>query len=266
MAVVMRAADSIVEDINDVAGAGMQSKFLVPKGNGGDTLGAAQLSLGQSDKKLSTRLLVRNVTFMNPLLRIICEMEFAFETDEKIARIAGKQAKMDMQPMTTVNQGKPMIDFRQLDFDVEIQINAGLGNIPKQQKAGKLLQWSQWAKGEGLPVDMMAVSNQVKVLNGFSEDQFMLKQVPPPKPPPVDYKMTLNVDLEQLLAMGQASGMGPMVEKQLMMLLLQGHMDVDTKIKESAEAKQRKKNIAELGQIGDISHPQGANQHQGEMS
>ncbi len=265
MAVVMRAADSVVADINEVAGAGMQSKFLVPKGAGGDTLGAAQLALGQTDKKLSTRLLVRNVTFTNPLLRIIAEMEFAFETDEVLARIAAKQAKIDPMQVSTINQGKKMIDFSLLDFDVDIQINAGLGNVPKQQKAAKILQWAEWAKSNGLPVDLMAVSNQVKVLNGFNEDQFMLKEVPPPKTPPVDYKMSLAVDLDQLMGIAQGAGMLDAVQKQLMTLLLTGHMDVDTKIKESAEAKQRKKNIAELGQIGDISRPQAMNQSQGEM-
>lgn len=266
MAVVMRAADSIVEDINDVAGAGMQSKFLVPKGNGGNTLGAAQLSLGASDKKLSTRLLVRNVTFMRPLLRIIAEMEFAFETDELLARVAGKASKLPMDQVSTMNQGKPMIDFSLLDFDVDVQINAGLGNVPKQQKSQKILQWHAWAKGEGLPVDTMAVSNQIKVLNGFSEDQFMLKQIAPPKPPPVDYKLNLTLGFEDIMSMAAEAGAGPQqVSQYLMKLLMEGHMDIDTKVKESAEMKQRKKNIQELGQVGDISHPQANNQHQGEI-
>lgn len=259
MAVVMRAADSIVEDINDVAGAGMQSKFLVPKGNGGNTLGAAQLSLGQSDKKLSTRLLVRNVTFMRPLLRIIAEMEFAFETDELLARIAGKQAKLPMDQVSTVNQGKPMIDFSQLDFDVDVQINAGLGSVPKQQKSQKILQWSEWAIGHKLPVDINEVSSTIKVLNGFSEDQFMLKTPPPPQHPPVDYSATINIDLDQLLLTSPEAG------QFLMKLMMEGHMDVSAKIKESAEAKQRKKNIEELGKVGNISQPQAANQHQGEI-
>lgn len=267
MQVVMAAADTITSDINDVAGAGMQSKFLVPKGNGGDTLGAAQLALGSSDKKLSTRLLIRNVTFMKPLLRIIAEMEFAFETDETIARIAGKQAKMDMGQVSTVSNGNPIIDFRQLDFDVDIQINAGLGNVPKQQKAAKMLQWAEWAKNNNIPVDLMAVSNQVKVLNGFNEDQFMIPQdkIPPPKPPPVDYKMNLAVDLDQLMMIAEQAGMTQQVSGQLMNLLMTGHMDVSTKIAESAESKQRKKNIKELGQMGDISHALAANQHQAEM-
>ena len=263
MAVVMRAADSIVEDINDVAGAGMQSKFLVPKGNGGNTLGAAQLALGNTDKKLSTRLLVRNVTFMRPLLRIIVEMEFAFETDELLGRIAGKQAKIppeQMQQLTTINQGKPMIDFSQLDFDADVQINAGLGSVPKQQKAQKTLQWSEWAIGHKLPVDINEVSNTIKVLNGFSEDQFMLKTPPqPPPPPPVDYSCTVNIDLDQLLQTSPEAG------QFLLKLMMEGHMDVSAKIKESAEAKQRKKNIAELGKMGNISQPQAANQHQGEI-
>ena len=260
MAVVMRAADSVGSDIAEIVGVGMSSKFLVPKGNAGDTLGGAQLALGQTDRKLSTRLMVRNITFMNPLLRIIAEMEFAFETDENIARIAGKQAKIDMGPMTTINDNQPIIDFSTLDFDVEIQINAGLGNVPKQQKSAKMLQWSEWAIGHKLPVDIMEVSNQVKVLNGFNEDQFMMKgDPPPPQAPPVNYSATVNIDLEQLIALK------PDAADFLLKLMMEGHMNVSAKIKESVEEKQRKKNIVELGRVGDISRPGAMNQPQMDM-
>jgi len=260
MAVVMRAADSIGSDITEVAGAGMQSKYLVPKGTGGNTLGAAQLALGQNDKKLSTRLLVRNITFMQPLLRIIAEMEFAFETDETLARIAAKSAKLDPNQLSTVYDGKPMIDFSKLDFAVDIQINAGLGNVPKQQKSQKMLQWSEWAEQKGLPVDLMAISNQIKVLNGFSEDQFMLQQAPAPKPPPVDYSATINIDLATL------AQEKPEAVDFLLQLMMNGHMDISAKVKEGKAAQAAKKNTEELGNTGTISQPQAANQHQGEMA
>ena len=266
MAVVMRAADQAGGDIAEVAGAGMQSKFLVPKNTGGNTLGAAQLAMGQTDKKLSTRMLVRNVTFMRPLLRIIAEMEFAFETDETIARIAGRQAKVDMNPMMTVNQGKPMVDFSKLDFDVDIQINAGLGNIPKQQKLQKMMQVAEWAQTHNRPIDIDKIYKQAMVLSGFNEEQFDLDQPPAPKPPPVDYKLTLNMSYEDVFNMGAMSGAPPQAIAQFFTkLLVEGHMDVATKVQEGAEAKKRKEIIKDLGKIGSPSQPQAMNQHQGEM-
>jgi hypothetical protein len=262
MAVVMRAADQAGGDIAEVAGAGMQSKFLVPKNAGGNTLGAAQLAQGQTDKKLSTRMLVRNVTFMRPVLRIIAEMEFAFETDEIIARIAAKQGKVDINPMSTVSQGKPMVDFSKLDFDVDVQINAGLGSVPKQQKIQKMMQIAEWALGHKRPVDIDKIYKQAMVLSGFNEEQFDLDQPPPPTPPPVDYKLNLTMGYEDIMGMAQMAGGNPQQVSQFFMkLLVEGHMDVATKVQESKEMKQRKENIKELGQVGSISHP-GATQQQ----
>jgi len=228
MAVVMRAADSIGSDIAALAPVSMADNQLVGKGNARDTLGSVQLAMGTNDKKLNARLLVRNVTFMEPKLRIIAEMHMAFETDQTLARIAGNKAKIDMGPMTDVVDGQATIDFSQLDFDVEVQVNAGLGNIPKQQKAAKLMQYEDWATKKGLPVDIEEIDKQIKVLNGFNEDQFVLPPERRTKPagPPVEYKANITVDLASLMALSPESG------QFLLDKMLSGEMAVTANVKE----------------------------------
>lgn len=199
MAVVMRAADTVGGDIASLAPVSMADNSLVGRGNAKDTLGSVQLAMGGNDKKLNARLLIRNVTFMEPMLRIIAEMCMAFETDQKLGMAAAKAAKIDAAPLMDVVDGKQQIDWRNLDFDAEVQINAGLGVVPKQQKAQKVLLWEAWASSKGLPVDIMEVDKQVKVLNGFNEDQFILpedqRQAPPPQ---VESKVNITIDFAQL--------------------------------------------------------------------
>lgn len=234
MQVVMRASDSVGGDIAALAPVNMSDSHLVGQGNARGTLGGVQLAIGGNDKKLNARLLVRNITFMEPKLRIIAEMMMAFETDQSMGRIAGKKAKIDMSvngPVTSVVDGQPVVDFSQLDFDVEIQINAGLGNTPKQQKAAKLLQYFEWAKANGMPIDIGEIDKQLKVLNGFNEDQFVLPEDrrPPPPVPPVEDKMNLTVTFAELLQYQPDAAM------QLLQKAVGGAMQVTTNIKDDAK-------------------------------
>jgi hypothetical protein len=202
MAVVMRAADTVGADIASLAPVSMADNSLVGRGNAKDTLGSVQLAMGGNDKKLNARLLIRNVTFLQPMLRIIAEMCMAFETDQKLGKSAAKQAKFtppQLSQIMDVVDGQQVVDWRNLDFDAEVQINAGLGVVPKQQKAAKVIQWEAWASAKGLPVDLAEVDKQIKVLNGFNEDQFILpedqRQAPPPQ---VESKVNITIDFAQL--------------------------------------------------------------------
>lgn len=260
MSVVLKAADMTDTDIASLVPVDMSNPHLIGKGNATDTLGAVQLAQGGNDKKLNTRLLIRNITVVEPMLRIIAEMHMAFETSQTIGRIAAKKAKMPPEVMgqiTSVVDNKQVIDFSKLDFDADIQINAGLGTVPKQQKVAKMLQAVEWAKQHKRPIDIEKVWEQVMVLSGFNPGQFDPQQPPPPEKPPVDYKLGLNLTFEDVMAMAQLAGVPQQgLAQYLMKLMMEGHMDIDTKIKESAEAKKRREVIKELGQPGaGISQP-----------
>ena len=258
MAVVMRASDAVGSDIASLVPVNMADNQLVGKGNAKDTLGSVQLAIGGNDKKLNTRLLIRNVTFMEPLLRVIFEMQMAFETSQKMGRIAGKKAKIDMSvegPLTKVVDGKPMIDFSLLDFDAEIQVNAGLGTVPRQQKAQKIMVYEDWATSKGLPVDLEEIDKQLKVLNGFNEDQFVLPVEKRQKPagPPVEYRANITVDLATLLALRPDAG------DFLLQKMIAGEMAVTADVKEKKPAYLEDKS-------GSPSHPLVAqDQGQGQM-
>lgn len=189
----LRVADSLTADLMEIAPMGMESKNFVPKGID-KTLGAIQLQQGNVDRKLSTRLLVRNETFFKPLLKLIAEMEFSFETDETILRIAGSQAKV--QPPQTQTERGMVIDLSKLDFPVDINVNAGLGNIPKQQKARKIMEIGDWRTGHQIPTDMKKIAGQLNVLAGFAEDQWDIQVQP--EQPEVEYKLDISVDYNDL--------------------------------------------------------------------
>lgn len=247
MAVVMRAADVTGGDIASLAPVSMADPQLVGRGNAKDTLGSVQLAMGGNDKKLNVRLLIRNITFMEPMLRIISEMCMAFETDQMLGRIAGNKAKIDMSKLTDVVDGQQVIDFRNLDFDAEIQINAGLGSVPKQMKSAKLIQYAEWAKANGIPIDMEEVDKQIKVLNGFNEDQFILppERRPTPPQPPIEDKLSLSVTLEQLIAYAP--------DKAMLLLdkALAGAMKLETTVKED----NKKPDYLKEPVAGGPSHP-----------
>jgi hypothetical protein len=260
MQTVMRASDMVGSDIASLAPVNMSDNSLVGRGNAKDTLGSVQLAVGGNDKKLGARLLVRNITFFNEILRVIAEMHMAFETSQSIGRIAGKNAKLDMGQLTTVVDGKPSIDFSLLDFDVDVTCNAGLGNVPKQQKVQRLLQWEAWASAKGLPVDMLEVDKQIKVLNGFNEDQFLLpeeKRGEKP-PPPVEDKLNLSVTFTELLQYA------PDAAQALLQKALSGAMQMTTNVKQEKSPNYLKADMGSPSQP--LAQRQMANdQPQGQM-
>lgn len=246
MAVVMRASDQTGGDIASLAPVNISDSQLVGRGNAKDTLGSVQLAVGGNDKKLNTRLLIRNITFMIPLLRIIAEMIMAFETDQKIGRIAARKAKIEMDKITDVVDGQQMIDFSQLDFDVDIEINAGLGSVPRQQKAQKIMLYTEWAKANGRPIDLDEIDKQLKVLNGFNEDQFILpmEKRRPPTPPPPEDKLNLSINWSDLYAVLPNAAMA------LITKATAGAMQVTTNVKEEKKTPEYLKEPE-----GSPSHP-----------
>jgi hypothetical protein len=193
---------------------------------------------------------------MQPVLRIIAEMHMAFETSQTIGRLAAKKAKIDMNLLTNVVEGEEVIDFSNLDFDVEVQINAGLGSIPRQQKAQKLILYSDWAEAKGLPLDIEEIDKQVKVLNGFNEDQFVLPvdKRQGPKPPPVEDKLNFTVTFDNLLQFA------PEAAQALLQKALAGGMQVTTSVKED-----KKPGYLKESQDGSPSHPVMLEHRIGEM-
>jgi hypothetical protein len=184
----MRAAESINADMTELIPIGMENRQITPRGTT-KTLGAVQLALGQSNEKLSVQLMVRNETFLKPLLSLIAELLMAFETDSNILRIAA--IKAGFAPM----QWQGTVDFRQLDFPVQVSINAGLGSMPRQQKAENALQLFDWGKMNGIRQDTGKIYRMLSSLAGFEPEQFVDKspQQAPPKPV-AEMKLAINTD------------------------------------------------------------------------
>jgi len=185
----LRATDPLTADMNELIPVGMGSRSVVPKGTD-KTLGATQLALQSSQDKLSVQLMVRNQTFMKPLMWLIAQLEFAYESDENILRIAGKQAGMN--PPETLVDGKLGIDISVFDFDVNVQVNAGLGSAPRTQKVNNLMQIVQTGRMLNIPLDNVMIFNQLLTVAGYMPDQFISKQPPAPVPPQVEYKLDLK--------------------------------------------------------------------------
>jgi hypothetical protein len=196
---VLRAFDVLSSDINEVIPAGMENsgRALTPKGTN-RTLGAAQLSLQSSEAKLGIALMRRNETFFKPLLYLIAQLEFAFETDETIARIAGSRVKGSQGAQFQVPSDGPVVDFRELDFDVDIQINAGMGAAPRHQKFQNIVQLAQLADLMKIPFHGIEAFRQSTILAGFGPNQFINPTPPEPPKPQVDYKANVSVPFEML--------------------------------------------------------------------
>lgn len=235
---VLRATDSIDGEMNavvpvDINGMGRR---VVQKGQNA-TLGNLQMSQGQMDSKLGVRLMTRNKTFFGQVLYLIAQMEMAWETDETVARLAA--AKVSAQPQAN---GQPMpqyqppmdgtvVDFRQLDFPFQVKINAGLGSIPLSQKGQALVQIADFRKANGVPTDFNEIARQVNVVAGYDADSFTPTQPPPGPKPPVDYKCSVTVDLNQLLQLAPEAG------QFLLDKMISGGASVDVKIKENTNAE-----------------------------
>lgn len=221
----LRASDPLASDMNELIPVGMSSRVVVPKGTD-KTLGATQLALQNSQDKLSVQLMVRNQTFMKPLMWLIAQLEFAYESDDVILSIAGKQA--GMEPPQTLIDGKPGIDISVFDFDVDVKINAGLGSAPKAQKVNNLMQIVQTGKMLGIPIDTMAVFNQLLITAGYQPDQFINKTPPPPPPPAVEYKLDLKTTWMEI------AQFAPELLQDLIRKYQEGQVEVKTTVDDGA--------------------------------
>jgi len=208
----LRASDPLVADINELLPVGIESRgrSMVPKGTN-NTLGANQMMEQASNSKLGVQLMTRNETFMKPLLCLIAQMEFAFETDETIARIAAHKAGMNPP---TIND---MVDFRQLDFEIDVQINAGLGSMPKFQKYQMMQQLFQLGQVLNLPMDAMKFYSQAAILAGYQPETFLNPNPPPPPPPQVEYKCNVDIPIQLL---------PPEIQGALLQKMMTGQMNV----------------------------------------
>lgn len=261
----LRANDTTVADIMELIPAGMQTgaRGLVAKGTA-QTLGAKQLGKMESDEKLGVAIMTRNETGLKPGLYLIAQLIMAFETNETVLKIAGEKAGAPL-PEVVNFQGKTLLDLSPLDFDCDIEVNAGLGSSNRDQKAGTTMQLHDWGKSNGVNVDSTATFKQLSVLGGYGPEQLLSKE-PVVKPPPeVDYKLNLTMTFAELLTMSPEAG------KMLEQKLLMGQVSVDTKVKEDpamAEAKQNGGGFMipdRTGRVVDATGAQGAAMSEGGM-
>lgn len=226
---VLRATDSINSEMNGlipVSVSAMGSR-VVQKGQNA-TLGTVQMNQAAADGKIGVSLTIYKETFFEQLLYLIAQLEFSWETDELVAKYAASKVPNGFQaPTDGMN-----IDFRTLDFDFDVQINAGLGSVPLQQKAQTLIQVGDWRKANGVPTDMGSIAQQLNVVTGYDAQAFDLPAPPQPSPPDVEYKATVNIDLAALLALAPEAG------TFLMQKMLSGEMSVDAKVTQK-DPKQR---------------------------
>lgn len=215
----MRMDDSRSQDIASLVPMGMadRSRQLSLKGTT-KGLGLHQMQDQDSNAKLGVNLLVRNKSFFIPVLSLIAQLTMAYETDEVVLKIAARNAKTQLP--TTIRNGRQIIDISVFDFEVDVQVNAGLGAVPRYKKAQNLMQIAEMRRAGNIPTDWVAISGMFNVLAGFNEDQFNAPP-PPPKPPEVDYKATINIDLAQL---------PPQAQMMLLQKMMSGGMDITAKV------------------------------------
>lgn len=215
----MRAAESINADMSELTPIGMENRQIAPKGTT-KTLGQVQLALGQSNEKLSVQLMVRNETFFKPLLLLIAELIFAFETDNTILRLTARKA--GYQPM----EWNGVVDFRELDLPVKVMVNAGMGSVPRQQKADNALQLFNWGKMNGVRQDAGKMYRMLSSLSGFEPDQFVDKAPMEPPRPVTNFDLAVKVEwpmlppdlqnflVQRLMASGPGSEMDAKITAQ----------------------------------------------------
>jgi hypothetical protein len=204
----LRVADGLGAEMAELVPVGMENRNLVPRGNA-KTLGAIQLALGSQNEKLSVQLLVRNATFMEPLLYLIAQLLMAYETDQTVLRIAGQRALKGAGenapqgfPPQVLNQEKTgtVLDHRSLDFEASVRINAGLGAAAREDKANTLINLSAWRTGNGVPTDTAAIAKQLNVLAGYDPDAFTPAEAPEPPGPALSGNLNIDiVALNQML-------------------------------------------------------------------
>lgn len=188
----LRAADMTSAAINSLAPVGVSPVNIAPKGTN-KTLGVSQMIQGATDAKRYCQLMVRNQTFFKPLLWLIAQMEFAYETDQVALTIAAGQVPGFKPPITVGPDGQPMIDVGVLDFNVDVQINAGLGEMPDVEKFQNLMQFKAFCDQIGIKLDPTILGQLGASLAGYAFDRFnpQLPQSPEPKPK-LDSKLTVS--------------------------------------------------------------------------
>lgn len=215
----MRMDDSRSQDIASLVPMGIsdRSRQLSLKGST-KGLGLHQMQEQDSNAKLGVNLMIRNKSFFIPVLSIIAHLTMAYETDEVVLAIAARNAKTTLP--TQLRNGREMIDVSVFDFEVDVQVNAGLGAVPRYKKAQNLMQIMEIRKAGGIPTNYVAAAGMLNVLAGFNEDQFDAAPEPPAQPQ-VDYKANVNIDLAQL---------PEAVQMFLLDKMITGGMDVTAKI------------------------------------
>lgn len=189
----MRAGDMHSAAMNAVAPAGVSAVNLAPKGTN-KTLGAAQMIQGVTDAKRYVQLMVRNETFFKPLLWIIAQLEFAYETDEQVLRQAAALVPGFTPPMV-MRAGEPSIDLSKFDFDVDVKINAGLGEMPDVQKFNNLMQFKMFCDQIGVRLDPLMLGQMGATLSGYAFDRFNPQPPQSPEPKPnLDSKLSVSAD------------------------------------------------------------------------
>ena len=216
----MRASDMHSSSMSALAPVGVSSTNIAPKGTN-KTLGQSQMLQGSTDSKRYVQLMVRNQTFFKPLLWLIAQLEFAYETNEKALKIAAAQVP-GFTPPTVIVNGQPMIDVSVFDFDVDVQINAGLGEMPNVEKFNNLMQFEGFCKQIGVILDPMSLGQLGASLAGYAFERFNPQPPPSNVPPPkLDSKLTVAaawIDLP------------PNVQTMLIDKWTKGQVATDTKV------------------------------------
>ena len=217
----LRASDMHAAAINSIAPIGVSQVNIAPKGTT-KTLGQSQLLQGSADAKRYVQLMVRNQTFFKPLLWVIAQLEFAYETNEKALRIAASQVPGFQLPIVMGSDGKEMIDVSVLDFDVDVQINAGLGEMPDVQKFNNLAQFEAFCKQIGIMLDPMMLGQMAASWAGYAFDRFNPQPPSNPEPKPkLDSKLTVAANWIDL---------PPEIQMMLFEKWQAGQVATDTKI------------------------------------
>lgn len=223
----LRASDMHSAAINAIAPVGVTASNLAPKGTT-KTLGQSQMVQGDTDTKRFTQLMVRNQTFFKPLMWLIAQLEFAYETDEKAMQVAASQVPGFKPPMVIdPKTGKMVIDTSKLDFDVSVTIAAGLGEMPDAKKFNNLVEFTNYCKMIGVMLDPLILGALGSSLAGYSFERFNPQPPPSNEPPPkLDSKLTVAADWLVL---------PPEVQQMLIQKWSTGQVATDTKVDATIE-------------------------------
>lgn len=224
---VLRQTDAINADMGEMLPTGIMNRGrnVAPKGTNA-TLGAVQMADMESDAKMGVYIMSRNKTFLKKILWHIAQLTIAWETDQTVLAVAGKAA--GVAPNVVLPGGNRGFNISVIDFNINVQINAGLGSAPRYQKAQSLIQLGDWRKANGVPTDFGKIARTMDTLAGFEAGAFDAPPQPP-APPQTEYKAVVNIDLTTLLSMAPEAG------QFLMNKMITGEMKVEAKVSDKAQ-------------------------------